>query len=148
MASTGPDSLAAPVGRRGPGRGGAGVAPIEPAGASFAGAAPTPTSPCPLRPQGAERGATQGSLLLAGRRLETAWWGEGPDTAPTLVLLHEGLGCVALWRDFPDALTAATGCGVFAYSRFGYGGSDPVTLPRPGFTGKSLTMSRYSGGKP
>jgi pimeloyl-ACP methyl ester carboxylesterase len=47
------------------------------------------------------------------------------------VLLHEGLGCVALWRDFPDALTTATGCGVFAYSRFGYGGSDPVTLPRP-----------------
>jgi pimeloyl-ACP methyl ester carboxylesterase len=47
------------------------------------------------------------------------------------VLLHEGLGCVALWRDFPEALVAATGCGVFAWSRFGYGGSDPVTLPRP-----------------
>ena len=47
------------------------------------------------------------------------------------MLLHEGLGCVALWRDFPEALAAATGCGVFAYSRFGYGGSDPVTLPRP-----------------
>jgi pimeloyl-ACP methyl ester carboxylesterase len=63
--------------------------------------------------------------------LETAWWGPGPDRAPTLVLLHEGLGCVALWRDFPEALVAATGCGVFAWSRFGYGGSDPVTLPRP-----------------
>ena len=47
------------------------------------------------------------------------------------MLLHEGLGCVALWRDFPEALAEATGCGVFAYSRFGYGGSDPVTLPRP-----------------
>jgi pimeloyl-ACP methyl ester carboxylesterase len=47
------------------------------------------------------------------------------------VLLHEGLGCVALWRDFPEALVAATGCGVFAYSRFGYGGSDTVSLPRP-----------------
>jgi pimeloyl-ACP methyl ester carboxylesterase len=47
------------------------------------------------------------------------------------VLLHEGLGCVALWRDFPEALVAATGCGVFAYSRFGYGGSDTAPLPRP-----------------
>ena len=61
-------------------------------------------------------------MMLDGRTLETQWWGPGPDAAPTLVLLHEGLGCVALWRDFPEALAAATGCGVFAYSRFGYGG--------------------------
>ena len=47
----------------------------------------------------------------------------------TLVLLHEGLGCVALWRDVPGRLAAATGCGVFAYSRFGYGQSDPEPLP-------------------
>ena len=46
-------------------------------------------------------------------------------------MLHEGLGCVALWRDFPAKLAAATGWGVFAYSRAGYGGSDPVDLPRP-----------------
>jgi pimeloyl-ACP methyl ester carboxylesterase len=70
-------------------------------------------------------------MIIDRRFLETAWWGPGPDRAPTLVLLHEGLGCVALWRDFPEALVAATGCGVFAWSRFGYGGSDPVTLPRP-----------------
>jgi pimeloyl-ACP methyl ester carboxylesterase len=70
-------------------------------------------------------------MIVGGRSLETKWWGPGPEVAPTLVLLHEGLGCVALWRDFPEALVAATGCGVFAYSRFGYGGSDPVTLPRP-----------------
>ena len=54
-----------------------------------------------------------------------------PDQAPTIVMLHEGLGCVALWRDFPQKLAAATGHGVFAYSRAGYGGSDPVALPRP-----------------
>lgn len=72
-----------------------------------------------------------GSLVVGGRRLETEWWGPRPDKAPTLVLLHEGLGCVALWRDFPDGLTAATGFGVFAYSRFGYGRSDTVRLPRP-----------------
>lgn len=70
-------------------------------------------------------------MVIDGRMLETRWWGPGPDQAPSLVLLHEGLGCVALWRDFPEVLAAATGCGVFAYSRFGYGASDPVTLPRP-----------------
>jgi pimeloyl-ACP methyl ester carboxylesterase len=66
-----------------------------------------------------------------GAMLEAAWWGPGPDAAPTLVLLHEGLGCVALWRDLPQRLVEATGCGVFAYSRQGYGQSDPVSVPRP-----------------
>lgn len=70
-------------------------------------------------------------MIIGRRSLETRWWGPPPEAAPTLVLLHEGLGCVALWRDFPEALAAATGCGVFAWSRFGYGGSDPVPLPRP-----------------
>jgi pimeloyl-ACP methyl ester carboxylesterase len=70
-------------------------------------------------------------MIIDGRTIETKWWGPAADVAPTVVLLHEGLGCVALWRDFPDALAAATGCGVFAYSRFGYGDSDPVILPRP-----------------
>jgi pimeloyl-ACP methyl ester carboxylesterase len=70
-------------------------------------------------------------MIIGHKHLETRWWGPGPEDAPTLVLLHEGLGCVALWRDFPDALAESTGCGVFAYSRFGYGGSDLVTLPRP-----------------
>jgi pimeloyl-ACP methyl ester carboxylesterase len=74
---------------------------------------------------------TPGEILLAAGRLETGWWGPGPEAAPTIVLLHEGLGSFGLWRDFPAALAAATGCGVFAYSRFGYGGSDPVPLPRP-----------------
>ncbi len=71
------------------------------------------------------------TLSIDRGRVETAWWGPPASEAPTLVLLHEGLGCVKLWRDFPSALQAATGCGVFAYTRFGYGGSDPVTLPRP-----------------
>lgn len=50
---------------------------------------------------------------------------------PTLVFLHEGLGCTALWKDFPDQLCQMTGCPGFVYSRLGYGGSDPCTLPRP-----------------
>ncbi len=63
--------------------------------------------------------------------LEARCWGPPPDQAATLVLLHEGLGCVSLWRDFPARLAAATGLGVFAYSRQGYGHSDAVSLPRP-----------------
>ena len=72
-----------------------------------------------------------GSIQVCGGTLETGWWGPGPAEAPTLVLLHEGLGSVALWRDVPERLAAATGWGVFAYSRFGYGNSDGVKLPRP-----------------
>jgi pimeloyl-ACP methyl ester carboxylesterase len=72
-----------------------------------------------------------GSIQVRGGTLETGWWGHGPAEAPTLVLLHEGLGSVGLWRDLPERLAAATGWGVFAYSRFGYGNSDGVTLPRP-----------------
>ncbi len=69
--------------------------------------------------------------VVSGRKLEASWHGPEPERAPTLVLLHEGLGCVAMWRNFPELLAKETGCGVLAYSRFGYGGSDPVTLPRP-----------------
>jgi pimeloyl-ACP methyl ester carboxylesterase len=72
-----------------------------------------------------------GMLPVSGGSLETGWWGPSPDEAPTLVLLHEGLGSVALWRDVPCRLAEATGWGVFAYSRFGYGNSDTTPLPRP-----------------
>ncbi len=72
-----------------------------------------------------------GEIILPQGRLETGWWGPGAQEAPTLVLLHDGLGSLGLWRDFPARLAEATGCGVFAYSRHGYGGSDPVALPRP-----------------
>jgi pimeloyl-ACP methyl ester carboxylesterase len=70
-------------------------------------------------------------LLAAGRRLEYAWHGPRPESAPTLVLLHEGLGSVSMWRDFPARLAEVTGLGALVYSRAGYGGSDPVPLPRP-----------------
>lgn len=70
-------------------------------------------------------------LTVAGKRLEVAWHGPTPGEAPTLVFLHEGLGCVAMWRDFPAELAAATGCGALVYSRLGYGRSDPCSLPRP-----------------
>jgi pimeloyl-ACP methyl ester carboxylesterase len=70
-------------------------------------------------------------LRIDGRRLECRWIGPGPVEAPTLVFLHEGLGSVSTWRDFPDALAKETGCGALVYSRAGYGRSDPVDLPRP-----------------
>jgi pimeloyl-ACP methyl ester carboxylesterase len=54
----------------------------------------------------------------------------GAAGAPTLILLHEGLGSVALWRDFPAKLATATGCPLVVYSRHGYGGSDPIAAPR------------------
>ncbi|MDY6879569.1 MAG: alpha/beta hydrolase [Thermodesulfobacteriota bacterium] len=69
-------------------------------------------------------------LPVGGKRHEIVWHGPPPDQAPTLVFLHEGLGCVAMWRDFPARLAAATGCGALVYSRLGYGGSDPCALPR------------------
>ncbi|MCC7048773.1 MAG: alpha/beta hydrolase [Alphaproteobacteria bacterium] len=50
---------------------------------------------------------------------------------PTIVFLHEGLGSIPQWRDFPEALCAATGLGGLVYERLGHGGSDPVELPRP-----------------
>ena len=70
-------------------------------------------------------------LVVAGHRLEVAWHGPSPRAAPTMVFLHEGLGSVSAWRDFPARVAAATGMGAFVYSRLGYGKSDPVTLPRP-----------------
>lgn len=49
---------------------------------------------------------------------------------PALMLLHEGLGAVHLWRGFPERLAAATGRRVLAFSRFGHGQSDPPPRPR------------------
>jgi pimeloyl-ACP methyl ester carboxylesterase len=75
--------------------------------------------------------ADTGFLTVGPQQLEYRMIGPRPHEAPTLVMLHEGLGCVGLWGDFPQQLQAATGCGVFVYSRAGYGQSSPVTLPRP-----------------
>ncbi|MGZ8831555.1 MAG: alpha/beta fold hydrolase [Thermoanaerobaculia bacterium] len=67
---------------------------------------------------------------ILGTGLEVRWIGPPPDQAPTIVFLHEGLGSARMWRDFPDRLSSATGCGALVYSRLGYGGSDPVHGPR------------------
>ena len=75
--------------------------------------------------------AQKGFLDLADMRLEYRMIGPRPRAAPTLVLLHQGLGSVAVWGRFAEELAAATGAGVFAYSRAGYGRSSPSKLPRP-----------------
>jgi pimeloyl-ACP methyl ester carboxylesterase len=75
--------------------------------------------------------APSGFLHIADSDLEYRMIGPAPPDAPTIVMLHEGLGSAALWGDFPDRLQAATGMGVFVYSRAGYGASTSVTLPRP-----------------
>jgi len=72
-----------------------------------------------------------GFLTIGASELEYRMIGPAPDSAPTIVMLHEGLGSAGLWGDFPEKLQAATGAGVFAYSRAGYGASTPVRLPRP-----------------
>ena len=74
--------------------------------------------------------ADTGFLDLDPMRLEYRMIGPRPDAAPTIVMLHEGLGSVGLWGDFPDKIAAATGAGVFVYSRAGYGKSSPGKLPR------------------
>ena len=66
-------------------------------------------------------------LDIDGRvqRLEYAWIGATRVDAPLIVFLHEGLGSLAMWKDFPQALCAAAGTRGLVFSRYGYGRSTP-----------------------
>ena len=69
-------------------------------------------------------------LDVHGVAIEVRWWRPPVDAAGRpLVLLHEGLGSISLWRDFPAALSTRTRRPVFAYSRAGHGGSDLPPAP-------------------
>lgn len=70
--------------------------------------------------------ATDG-VAVGGSELEVL---DLPGTDAPVVLMHEGLGSVGLWRDFPQALAVATGRRVIAFSRFGHGRSGPTPVPR------------------
>ncbi len=70
-------------------------------------------------------------VTVDGKRLETLTFTCPTAERPTIVMLHEGLGSVALWKDFPRRIAERTGCGVFVYSRYGYGGSDQLEEKRP-----------------
>jgi len=63
---------------------------------------------------------------VAGRRIEYERIEVAPAARPTLVFLHEGLGSLAMWRDFPGRAAHATGCNALVYSRYGYGNSEAL----------------------
>tara|TARA_R110002072_G_scaffold3759_22_gene26912 strand:- start:536 stop:1363 length:828 start_codon:yes stop_codon:yes gene_type:complete len=71
-------------------------------------------------------------LRVAGKKLLLRWL--APEVqevrGPTLVFLHEGMGSIRQWKSFPARLVAATGLPALVFDRWGYGGSDPLTLPR------------------
>ena len=75
--------------------------------------------------------ADKGHLSIERASLEYRMIGLRPDKAPTIVMLHEGLGSITTWGEFPAKLAERTGAGVFVYSRAGYGKSSSITLPRP-----------------
>lgn len=70
-----------------------------------------------------------GFVEACGRKLEYQLIPAHQLNRPTLVFLHEGLGSVAMWRDFPARVAAATGCCTLVYSRYGYGQSDVLEAP-------------------
>ena len=69
-------------------------------------------------------------LEVGGLRLEYVDHPAHAPGRPTIVMLHEGLGCVAMWRHFPDRLAQVTGCRTIAWSRAGYGHSQPYAEAR------------------
>ena len=78
-------------------------------------------------------------VRAGGHRLEVERLA-GDAARPTLVFLHEGLGSISMWRDFPARVAAATGCPAVVYSRYGYGQSDLLAalgIRRPVLVGHS-----------
>ncbi len=71
------------------------------------------------------------NYLVDGRRLEALELEARRTSLPTIVMLHEGLGSISHWKDFPYQLAEETGAGIFVYSRYGHGASDAVEAPRP-----------------
>ena len=69
-------------------------------------------------------------LDVASHRIEYERIKAAHAARPTLVFMHEGLGSVAMWRDFPERVARTTRCDALVYSRYGYGNSDPLTEPR------------------
>nr|MCS5598397.1 alpha/beta hydrolase [Rhodospirillales bacterium] len=70
-------------------------------------------------------------IKVNGISLEAKWVNaRSHQNDRVMVFLHEGLGCVSMWQDFPQMLSNRTGLSSFVYSRQGYGNSDPVPLPR------------------
>jgi pimeloyl-ACP methyl ester carboxylesterase len=71
-------------------------------------------------------------VTCAGHALEYEWLDAAEPGKPTLVFLHEGLGSIRQWRDFPLRAVKSTGCRALVYSRYGYGQSEVLAAPRVG----------------
>ncbi len=69
-------------------------------------------------------------LVAGGRRLRARVLGEIVAGRPTLVFLHGGLDCIAMWRGLPEAVAEATGLAALVYERWGHGGSERLALPK------------------
>jgi len=76
----------------------------------------------------------QSYIVANGHRLNTLRIGTIDAARPTMVFVHGGLDCIAMWRDFPAQLVAKTGLSAIVYDRWGHGKSDPLVLPREGDT--------------
>lgn len=72
-----------------------------------------------------------GEIVVDGKRLETLSIESRRPSPSTILMLHEGLGSIALWKDFPRTLADRTGCRVLLYSRYGHGGSAKLAEKRP-----------------
>src|SRR5436190_1999169 len=68
-------------------------------------------------------------VKAAGRAIAYEWIEGDARAKPTLIFLHEGLGSIRQWRDFPLKVAAATGCRALLYDRYGYGQSDVLAGP-------------------
>ena len=70
-------------------------------------------------------------LTIDGKRLETVRYPPArTGTDATIVMLHEGLGSIAMWKDFPEQVAEVTGCSVLVYSRYGHGKSERLAEKR------------------
>ena len=72
--------------------------------------------------------ASHSFIEVCGHRLEVETI-SGRAAGPTLVFLHEGLGSISTWREFPEEVAVATRCPAVVYSRYGYGSSDVLEAP-------------------
>ena len=70
-------------------------------------------------------------LKIDNKNIEYQFFGNLSDNIPVLILLHEGLGSVSMWRHIPELIHLKTKLNVLVYSRFGYGKSSNIELPRP-----------------
>ena len=69
-------------------------------------------------------------IEAGGHRLKCTTLGQPDPARPTLVFLHEGLGSISMWKDYPAQVAEQVGLPVLMYDRWGHGESDPLTEPR------------------